>query len=62
VRLFQLPDEARNLAASTPELARALRLRLDAGRLASRAAVPAPEPTAAEREALRSLGYATDSP
>ena len=61
-RLFQLSDETRNLASSSPELTRALRLRLDAGRLASRSAAPAPEPTAAEREALRSLGYATDSP
>jgi len=60
VRLFQLPDETRNLAASSPELARSLGLQLDAGRLASRFDAVAPKLSEEERKALRSIGYATD--
>jgi arylsulfatase A-like enzyme len=60
VRLFQLPDETRDLAARSPELAQSLARELDAGRLEPGFEAEAPRLSEADREAFRALGYATD--
>jgi arylsulfatase A-like enzyme len=60
VRLFQLPDETHNLATSSPALVRSLSLALEAGRLEPGFEAVAPKLSEADRQALRSLGYATD--
>jgi arylsulfatase len=59
-QLFRLPDESVDLAGDAPERARALAQRLETGAPGAADAASEPPLSAAEREALRSLGYVAD--